>query len=565
MGKKAPLQAKKSLHAAIAVGFAAVLLVIAGIGVAGLANRAMNQQAEEEQRFFQALQEFDVFLTNAPGIVSATQINRAFDDLEKKALSAESLLSVLKRRRILAQTDGDTVYIAAYRESAQKAAARYPGSEPLALTAAEAVLMDKEETSAKYGGSTFDAAYPDAESLRSYAARLSDARYKPSALSIYVLLGDLNDPVRASSIPHKEMLFPESLSSEKLAIDGAILNILGGDITSATVRVNELLKTSNSSYARDFAAQFFYDYDRPLRAAEIFAQSNEEKDLIRAADALYLSGNVESARSHWTLLSSSDNSAFKMKSLYNLAATESDSTKTAAYLTQLTASGAPVIDASSDSAPYMVYGAIKYSRLLSPANAEQNLSSLTKIDPLIELEILRRNRELWTPEKTAAQTWLLLNKHPSDARLYEWAGWLFDFQRQPKETDWLVQNATYNNITGSWLDLIKGIALMENGDFDAAYEQFMTVPSEYSYAASANIARILESRYSTKDALSYYETAVKEDSKNKKTAAHIQYRMSRCFHLLGRDAESKAALEKALELDPEYLAAQSELKRLESL
>ncbi|MDR0557821.1 MAG: tetratricopeptide repeat protein [Treponema sp.] len=554
------------LNAAIAAGVIVGCILLGGLGVVSMLERNFAPSERDGERFFQVLQEFDAFLENAQGIASAGQINRAFDNLEKKALSVESLLSVLKRRRILVQQEllaqKDAQFLTAYQKSARKAAARYPSSEPLAVVAAEALLVLPSAASEAEASAGVE--HAEAGLLRFYASRLFETRYKPAALSVYVLLGDMHDPVRASQIPEKESLFPETIEQEQFALDDLILRILGGDIASAVARANELLKTSESPNTRNFIAQFFYDYDKPLQAARIFAESSGEESLIRQADALYLSNNTGSARSFWTMLSTSQNNAYKLKSLFNLAATETNPQKTAAFLDQL----AVALQQHDDpSAPYATYGIIKYSRLLQPEAALFYLEPHQAADPLIELETLRREREIRTPEKIIAQAWILLNKRPSDERVYEWSGWLFNFLRRSGEVRWLIQNAAYNNITSSWLDLYKGVSLISSGDLDEAYEQLKGILHDTrSYDVPANIARIMEARHNdTAEALAYYEEAVLRGIDSPQNAARIHYRMSRCLYLLGRAEESRSALEKALALNPNYLAARAGLKRLDSL
>ncbi|MDR1221127.1 MAG: tetratricopeptide repeat protein [Treponema sp.] len=561
MKKKARLK-QASLNAALAAGVIVGCILVGGLCIAYMIDRNLTRSGQDDERFFQALQEFDAFWENARGIASAGQINRAFDTLEKKALSVESLLSVLKRRRFLVRQD--VHFLAAYQKSTQKAASRYPSSEPLAAIAAEALLVLPSASGSDDPETSVEVENAEAGLLRFYASRLFGTRYKPAALSIYVLLGDMNDPVKASQIPEKESLFPETIEQEQFALDDLILRILGGDIASAAARANELLKTSKSPATRNFIAQFFYDYDKPLQAARIFAEASGEESIIRQADALYLSNNTESARSFWTMLSTSQNNVYKLKSLYNLAATETNPQKTAAFLDQL----AVALRRHDDpSATYATYGAIKYSRLLPPEAALSYLESQQAVEPLIELETLRREREIRTPEKIVAQAWILLNKRPSDERFYEWSSWLFNFLRRSGEMQWLIQNAAYNNITGAWLDLYKGVSLISEGDLDGAYEQLKSIlPDTRSYSTPANIARIMEARHNdVAEAIAYYEEAVLRGIHSPESAARIHYRISRCLYLLGRTEESKRALEKALALNPNYLAARAGLKRLDSL
>ncbi|MDR2783520.1 MAG: tetratricopeptide repeat protein, partial [Treponema sp.] len=109
--------------------------------------------------------------------------------------------------------------------------------------------------------------------------------------------------------------------------------------------------------------------------------------------------------------------------------------------------------------------------------------------------------------------------------------------------------------------------LISTGDLDGAYEQLKLIPPDAPYyAVPANIARIMEARHNdTEEALAYYEATVSRGINSAENAARIYYRISRCLYLLGRKEECKRTLEKALALNPNYLAALVELKRLESL
>jgi tetratricopeptide (TPR) repeat protein len=545
---------KDGLKAVCLAGIITSFIIGGGIFFVYMLEKSAAGSLADESRFFQALKEFDTFLENSE--VGTAQISRALDKLEKKALSVESLLSVLKRRRNFARKDAN--FLPAYQKSAQKAAARYPSSEALAVVAADSLLLFHNFTNEQPDSSA-------ASALRVYASRISDAKYKPAALGIYVLLGDLRDPVRAQVIPEKESLFPERITQEQFAVDDAILRILAGDTASATARVNGLLGAKPSAFSKRFAAEFFYNYESPLRAAEIFSQFSDEKSIARQADALYLSGNTESARSVWTLLAGSDNAEMRVKSLYNLAATEKNPQKIVKYLESLDEN---LLKMDALDQPYAIYGLIRSTRLQPPEKAAAVLEAKAKTDklaePLIHLEILRRQRELWTADKTKAETWLLLNKYQTDQRLYEWAGWLFDFQKNYSEIDYLVKTASFYNISGSWLDFHQSVMLILAGKLDAAYERLKAFPPDTRlYAAPANMARILEAKRDMENALAYYKKAAVLES-NAENAARIQFRISRCLRFLGRDEECKTALKTALSLNPGFLDARAELKRFEA-
>jgi tetratricopeptide (TPR) repeat protein len=568
---------KDILNFACGLGIAFSFILCGGFAFVHFSKAA--SPAADESSFFQALREFDGFLavSREAGAFDARRVNQEFDKLEKKALSVESNLSVLKRRRLLSQKDGD--FLSAYQKAAQRIAARFPASQPLAAVAAESLLTSSAAVNTAASGAE-GAAGETADQLRSYAARLVDPAYRGAALDIYVLLGDMNDPVKASAIPGKDDLFPAN--ENRFAIDHAILSLLNGDITAATARVNEALKNKNVPASngpsvqqssrpsiQQFAAEFFYDYGKPVRAAEIFAEFPDETSALRQADALWLSGNAQNARNVWISLVNSTRPEIKAKSLYNRAATETQPDKAKDYLAKLFV--ALQADGKTN-ADYSVFGKIRYSRLLNTQDAINNLQTQVQ-NPLIALELLRRQREIWTPDKAIAQTWFLLGKNPTDERIYQWAGWLFDFQRRYAETDMLVQNAEFNGLSGAWLELHEGISLIQRDRLDDALAHLKAVVAALPPAAAntaagnlwpapANIGRILEACHSASEALEYYQIAANLE-KGAENAARLQFRISRCLHSLGRDAESKAALEAALTLKPDYLPALAELKRLE--
>jgi tetratricopeptide (TPR) repeat protein len=551
MIQPAPRKKKDSLKIACVIGLIFGLILCGSLAFVHFFAKNPAQLAGNETGFSQALRDFDTFLVVSEETANLGQINRSLDKLEKKAISVESHLSVLKRRRLLAQRDER--FLPAYQKAAQKVAAYFPASEQLAVVASESLLWT-------------DTAIEDeaANQLRSYAIRLISPDFRSSALSIYVLLDDLDDPMKAAAIPGREALFNRNLEQEHFLINDAILHILSGDNAAAAVQVNDMLTRPDVSVAaRQFAAEFFYDYDKLIQSAEIFAQFSDETSLLRQADALWLSGNTQNARALWTALCSSMQPEIQARSLYNLASSESDSSKAAAYLERLSAT-LQTADIDKISAPYMVYGIIQYTRLLPVPAAIANLEGQQVQDPLFALEMIRREREVWTQEKAVAQTWLLVNKYPKDERLYQWAGWLFDFQRRYDEAAVLLKNALYNQVHGDWTILYESIALIQKNELGTALERLGTVTGEPAlWSVNANIARILEVRHATEEALGHYEQAAALE-KSSENAARIQFRMSRCLRTLGRDKESRAALETALRLNPDYLAALAELRRLEA-
>ncbi|MCL2205856.1 MAG: hypothetical protein FWB82_04985, partial [Treponema sp.] len=76
----------------------------------------------------------------------------------------------------------------------------------------------------------------------------------------------------------------------------------------------------------------------------------------------------------------------------------------------------------------------------------------------------------------------------------------------------------------------------------------------------ANLGRIYESRRQFSSALAAYETAAAL-ADDRPSAAQVQLRLSRNLEAIGHIHESRNALERALELDPENINIRRELRR----
>lgn len=539
---------RDALSLACVTGVVFVVLVCGGIAWLSVSQK-LGKDARDEMNFSQILREFDESFILLVETGDVQHINAAFNRLEKQAVSVESLLSVLKRLRKLAQNDER--FISAYQKLSQNAAARYPASQYLAVVAAETLLWG------------MDLGEENMNTLRSYAARMIQGGLTKPALSIYVLLGDMDNPERASVIPGE--LF--DLGNRRFDVDEAILSILKGDTAAASVQINALLtKEDISQNEKKFAAEFFYNYDKPTQAAEIFSQFPGEDSMIRQADALYLSGDRQNVHNMWMLLLSSQQDYVRARSLYNLAVAETDIDRKRDYFEKFVE-----ILKSNDlkDSIYELYGLLQYSRLLPAQDAIDLLerSFAWGEKSFADLEKIRRGREIWSRDRTIAQAWFLLNTYQKDENLYQWAAWFFDFERRYEETDMLIKNAAFNDITGDWLTLHEAVGLIHSNEIVAVQKLLESIPQENaSWTVYADIARIYEmnrSRETIEKAIEYYKKAMDQSvEKSAGNAARLQYRLSRCFRLLNRDAESKAALETALKLKPDYLDAIMELKRI---
>jgi len=516
--------------------FAAVVLTVFFLG-----ERSSTRITRQEESFSRLLRDYD----EAFGELTGTErefayLNRELDSIEKKALGVESWLSVLKRRRALAAVHPPSDEN--YRSSIDRALKAYPMSQPIAAIAAAALVKNTAVT-------------PQAEvNLRNLLSLFHDPEFNNLRLSLYVLLGSFRDPARAS-------LLPDDIASdgtEAVNADLAILKTLRADYRGAAADIQAMLNSHLplSAPSLRFAAEYFYDFGDLRRSAEIFNMIDDEKALVRQADALYLAGFTDMPRSIWTMLTASSNE----NSLYNLAITSVDAEEAASWLEKLVS-----LDSSSDSGCFQA-GLIRYSRLLDYQNALSLLQNTEGADPslypFVDLEICKRNSQSQESGRQAAEAWLLLDRHPENEDLYNWAARLFFFQRLYPEAKILLRRAAQFQFEGQWVPLYNAVLLMNEGDTDEAQEMLRSIPAQDAdWAVSANLGRILEAERSHIRAIEQYEAA-SERTQNPKTASRIQLRIARCSLTLGHSNEARRALEYALELDPENLSAGLELERL---
>jgi thioredoxin-like negative regulator of GroEL len=518
------------------------------------------------------LRELDVLLSSpVPG--DPASIEKALSRLEKKARSQEERLSALKRRRNLARQDSR--FVESYIKAAAAAAGDFAYSEAMAAVAAEALFLND-------GFPAGD----NASALETYTARLRGNSFLPLLTSVYVLKGDLLTPYRASGIPGLERVLASSLprlsqvSGESLVLNEALLRTLKEDAPAAAVRMNNLLASrGDEERVLRAAAEFFYDHGNPLRAAELFARLPRDEGTGREADALALAGETGRARELWRLLVSprldggSGDSGSRTRSLYNLAVTSAAPEEERAWLERLFAGlntnpASPGETGVSSGAPAAVFGLIRYTRMLDTPRSIVILAEEGLKNPFLDLELFRRRLDTWPVDKSLAEAWLLLERHPEEERLYRWAAYFFDSRKQYGETALLLRNAANRQISGPWMDLHRALALIREGKVsggekilkDALAERRLLPEAAWLY--HANLGRISEERRSFAAALDYYQTAAALVA-DRADAARLQLRISRCLKVLGRDGESRRALENALEFDPDNLDARYELRQLD--
>jgi tetratricopeptide (TPR) repeat protein len=355
---------------------------------------------------------------------------------------------------------------------------------------------------------------------------------------------------------------------------------------------------------RRFLAEYAYDFGDASRAADYFISLEGDENLSLAASALWLSGDTAGAQALWALLAEPAATGsvqtqqmlrtVRAYALYNLAATQTDAADAGIYLERLFALGNDTAteNAGPDApADVWVYGTIRYTRLLPESRAQAILEEANRLSPspLLELELLRLARSAWGVDRTVAELWLLINRYPQEAQCYEWAAWFLDFQKRYDEEALLLDNAARRGLIGAWAEPHEALSLIRGGQFDAAEALLSAMYTadrrKTSWRAAANLGRLCEWRRTPARALEYYraatailavETALQPQSTRGATMpataagtaavslAKVELATARCYRSLGQTGNARAALERALALDPDNIAITLELRRLET-
>jgi tetratricopeptide (TPR) repeat protein len=517
-----------------------MLLIISGsvFLVFYLMERSATKTSRQQDNFARSLRQYDIQFTDITGTEKEFErLNRDLDRIEKTAIGVESWLSVLKRRRSLARMYPPSMEN--YRKSINSALKAYPMSQPITAIAAEALIKNTAINS-------------EAEQkLREWLPVLTDPLFNKLRLSLHVLLGDFRNPQRAQVIPERLT----SDGTEAIIIDLIILKIIRDDIQSALSDIQTMMYLIPSSDSLRLAGEFYYDFGELERSAEIFSLIDDEKALIRQADALYLAGYEENARIIWSMLSDSCNN----RSFYNLGFTSKNNDEAAGWYEKLINLDTAYITDPS----VRQFGLIRYSRLLETTKAVSLLQTEERSgNPFVDLEIIRRQTLNWEIGRQIAETWLLLDRHEGDEDMYRWAAWLILFQRNYSEIRILLNRTEMLNLDYQWVKIYRAVQLMFDGDIETAEEILRPIPvDEAEWTVNANLGVILEAQRSASRALEQYQLAFSK-IQNPKTAARIQIRIARCYVALNRPSDAILALIYALELDPENLTARLELDRL---
>ena len=296
------------LRAALLSGL--MLLIAFGAGLAVLYTAGAHvSAARREVAFHQLLSNYDFRFGQMLGAGQGAQsyqfesLSRDLDHMEARVEVVENWLSVLKRRRQLADRAAEVPglgsrYVDLYRQSSRRALRDFPFSEPIVAVAAAAIVRDAAITREME------------DELRELLPRLTSASYVPMRLDFHVLLGDFHSPGRAATSLLEDgglaldfAISATGQGAEAVLTSLIILRILEDEPWRALPAIQSALagglSATSPGFVR-FAAEFFYDFGSPFRAAELFAMLPGEEALSRQADAWWLAGDTENARNIWS-------------------------------------------------------------------------------------------------------------------------------------------------------------------------------------------------------------------------------------------------------------------------
>jgi hypothetical protein len=561
----------------IFLGLSAVTIILSKTGLSKMKDAGRSD-------FYQKLRLFDDTLALSEERINHSHIRNLLKALDESAAGAEARLLVLKRYRNLARRYPE--YHEDYRKAAVFASEKFPHAAVIAALAVEADMdTSKHETREKL---------KQTAALLSENGPLSEAALLPVAFCLYALSGVLDDINSASAVKRIGSLYTAFIESrrsadyalsngalsneirESMLVDAALVNMMNSEQENVNAVLARLEpRKALRAKTLDFMANYSYDFSNPLTAAELWSRLGTENSLAKAASALYVAGETEKARDLWLLLIKDANdkageagaAPFRLKILYNLALTAEDAGEKNAYLEHLLAD----MDDNEKNHGVITAGLILYTRLQAEDRARAILSDylLSKQEPLLDLEYLDRVLGTMPLDRSIAETWLLLNRHPNTPELYRWAAWYFEYQRRYEELNALQRFASQYKIESPYLDFHKSLEFIRDGEINesmALLENIEAVPAWQRYA---NLALIFDARHEYSTALRYYEDAAAEipyasNDKAHAEAARVFLRMARCRRILGAETELvRRDLERAYDLDRENIDIRIALHKLE--
>ncbi|MHC6202878.1 hypothetical protein ACYULU_06755 [Breznakiellaceae bacterium SP9] len=608
----------KSIKIATLTGFILSLLLLSGMllisihsGLRIFGDDAA-QAGRESANFFRSVAEYDELWERNRESRNLNSFSQDLDDLDKQFYGAEYSASILKRRRNIAKLDSR--YISGYRESAQAAAKNFPEDRSLTALAAEAIIMDPLTPDKSRG------------SLKEYLSFLSSGadtlikrRFASLVLAINILEGNLKSAaqVRAVNIPW-DILASVSLqiplgqskrrAEEQVLTDAAILKILDKKPNEAAVVINSVLEAlpqvpqiieapGNTEFDpetetglepseeqnldmfrasidfRKFASDFLYDFGSFARSAQLLESLTDDTSIMRRADAYYLSNDLTKARQDWGWIDTQNapDPDILSRSRYNLAATADSKEAEKNFLEKMLQSNNPASAGTSTLDRNLIFGLIRYSRLIEDlADAIQELKNRAPPNnALVDLELLKRRLAITPSAKSIPETWQLLEWHPDDMDLYQWAAYYFEFQKQYTELAILLRQMEQRGKTEKdypWMNLHQCFAAIRAEKLGEA-EAILQKTALATWQVPANIARILEYQHSFREADANYQKALDvlelDPKKTKEDASLIYLRKSHVLRFLNKQEECRDALKLALQLNPKNVNARLELDRID--
>ncbi|MDR3356655.1 MAG: hypothetical protein LBO04_05640 [Spirochaetaceae bacterium] len=579
---------KAALKTACVAGVLVLLLFLClTLGTSFLAGKGVfpAPKSGSPADFYDKLQLLDNVLSmeGVNGGLNHVHAGNLLAELQKSAVGAEAWLSLLKRYRALAKEFPR--YAETYRAATGLARGKYPHSALIAALSAEAVAADADASAGVRAAENVKAAR-----LLGESGPLSAASFFPLAFCLYAAADSFDTPASALAVDRVEALFDAFTGArrdasggglaerarEAMLVDAALLKILDGRIAEAAAGLARLdprrvLRPETAS----FIASYSFDFANLRVAAELWAKTGSEKDLSRAASALYLAGETEEARRLWLMLAENvsdggesirGEAASRDKVLYNLAATSAGDGEKARFLEQLLA--------GSENGEYdratVNMGLVMYTRLLPEDRVRAILAGypFTGVSALLDLEYLRRRLETMPPDRVVAETWLLLNRHPADERIYRWAAWFFEYQRRYEDLSALQHFAAQNRVESPALAFHRALQLVRDGNIKEGASLLESAGGIPAWQRYANMARLLYARREFAASLRCWEDAaamLPADASPflRAAGARIYLWMAQCRRVQGGKPEDvRRDLERAYALDSENIDVRLSLRKL---
>jgi len=129
------------LRVTLLAGLIFLILICGALIFLYFSERSLWKNFRKQDSFYSIMREYDALVAENYGTQKEyDRLHHELDRLEKKAISVESWLSVLKRRRFLAKDHPPSMEN--YRSSVNNALKAYPTSQPIVAIAAASLVKD---------------------------------------------------------------------------------------------------------------------------------------------------------------------------------------------------------------------------------------------------------------------------------------------------------------------------------------------------------------------------------------------------------------------------------------